>query len=76
MDRYSIWIYDRFGLFWSINSLSNIELMDTQEIIVYLLFTAAIFWLGMRFYKTYSLKKAKSAESNKVCGSDSCGCNG
>jgi len=50
--------------------------MDTQEIIVYLLFTAAIFWLGMRFYKTYSLKKAKSAESNKVCGSDSCGCNG
>lgn len=49
--------------------------MDTQVMIVYVLFTAAVFWLGLRFYKTYNLKKEKQQSNGKSCGSDRCDCN-
>lgn len=48
--------------------------MDLQKVIVFILFSVALLWLGVRFYKTYSSKKQKVKEGGKACGKDQCGC--
>jgi hypothetical protein len=43
-----------------------------QDILVYFLFTLAVFYFSYRFFQKNLKKSAK--KNGKACGSDSCGC--